>query len=236
MSDAACSGMGGNMEDRELYGMLDISCVRQIHTEEEIKKICRVALDNHLAAVFVMPWAIPLTVRLLSGQQSVRPASVVGFPSGAESTSVKVYQAEELLRQGCREFDMVMNLSWLREGRYKEIMEEIRQVKRAVEPYSLKVIIEAPLLTDGEIMRAGRTAAEAGADYVKTATGWTGGCDCRMVSLIARAIRGYDHVRIKAAGGIDSRRMMEEMYDLGCTRFGIGVGTWERIFMKKMQV
>lgn len=218
------------MEDEKLYGMLDISCVRQIHTEEEIGKMCRIALENGLAAVFVMPCALPLAVSLLSGQRTVRPASVVGFPSGAESTSMKISQARELYRQGCREFDMVMNLSWLREGRYENIREEIRQVKQAVEPYSLKVIIEASLLTDQEILCAGRTVAEAGADYVKTGTGWAGRTDCRMVELLAKSVKDYDHVRIKAAGGIDSRKLMEEMYALGCTRFGIGIRTWERIF------
>lgn len=216
--------------------MLDISCVRQIHTEAEIRKMCEIALGNALAAVFVMPHALPFAAGLLDGQREVKPASVVGFPSGADSTSTKVYQAQELYRQGCGEFDMVMNLSWLRDGRDEDIIREIGLVKRTVEPCSLKVIIEAPLLCEEEIRRACRAAAEGGADYVKTGTGWAGPSDCRMVGIMADAVKEYGHVKIKAAGGIDSRDKIEEMYALGCTRFGIGIRTWERIFGKSSPV
>ncbi len=219
------------MRDQELYRMLDISCVRQIHTETEIRRMCEIALENDLAAVFVMPHAISFVARLLKGQQKVKPASVVSFPAGADSTAVKIYQAQELYRQGCREFDMVMNLSWLRDGRYEDIRKEIGLIKRSVEPCSLKVIIEAPLLCEQEIRLACRAAAEGGADYVKTGTGWAGASDCRMVEIMADAVKEYEHVKIKAAGGIDSRAKMEEMYALGCRRFGIGIQTWEKIFM-----
>ena len=221
------------MKDKDLIRMLDISCVRQIHTVEEVRLACRLAQEHEMAAVFVMPSHLPEAVKLLEGQKLVKPASVIGFPSGGESTAGKIYQAEELLRAGCREFDMVMNLSWLRDKRYGEISREIRLVKQAIGPWQLKVIIEASLLSREEITAASSTAAEGGADFVKTGTGWAGPSTCEMISGIREGLKAWPEVRIKATGGIRSRALMEQMYDLGCTRFGIGIQTWESIFEKE---
>lgn len=211
----------------ELRKTLDISCVRQIHTYEEIEKMCEAALEYQLAAVFVMPAQLPLAAKLLQGQKAVKTASVISFPDGMNTTAGKLFQAKELKSAGCNEFDMVMNLSWLRNGEYTKIAQEIQVIKAAVEPYELKVIIEVSLLSDEEIKRACDAVILGKADYVKTGTGWAGATTYEIVRKI-REFTG-ESIKVKAAGGIDSATMIRQMYEMGCTRFGIGMRTWERL-------
>lgn len=209
------------MNKETFCAALELSCVRQKHSVEEIKAMAALALECRGAAAFSMPAHGALLAELLKGQSEVKPGAVIGFPAGEELPGEKRYQAERLLAAGCREFDMVMNLSWLADGKTEKIVEEIRAVKGTVGEHTLKVIVEASLLTDEELRRACEAVILGGADYVKTGTGWHGPASCDMI----RKIKGYvkDEVRIKAAGGLREKSVIEEMCRLGCHRFGIGV-------------
>lgn len=211
----------------QLLHTLDISCVRQMHTYDELEQMCEISLHHQLAAVFVMPSFLPFVAERLKGQECVKPASVISFPNGADTTAGKVRQAEELYQMGCREFDMVMNLTWLKNGEQAKIIEEIKAIKSVVAPYELKVIIEIPLLNDVEIQYACDAIILGAADYVKTGTGWGLPTTYEMIRKIKSNIG--ESLHLKAAGGIDSAEKIEQMYQMGCDRFGIGLGTWRKL-------
>ena len=209
-----------SLTSNELALLIDISAVRADSSLDEVNKIIESAKQYHFVCVFPMQGFVPQTIQALKGYDTILVGGVVGFPSGGDSTASKLFQAQEMKIAGCREIDMVMNIGKLKSGLYTDITDEIRQVKAKVSPLPLKVIIEVPLLTDDEIGIAASLVLEAGADFVKTGTGWAGNTTMHHVNLIKAAVG--DKIKLKVAGGVRTLEALEEMYNAGVCRFGIG--------------
>ncbi len=196
---------------------VDHTLLKPEATREQIAALCKEALENRCASVCVQPCFVAYAKELLRGEIPV--CTVIGFPLGANTTETKVFEAKKAVADGADEIDMVINIGALKEGRFTEIESEIRAVKTAIGPHILKVIIETCLLTDEEKAAMCRVVADAGADYIKTSTGFnTGGATAHDVALLVRESKG--RIRVKAAGGIKTYEDMEEFLSLGADRLG----------------
>lgn len=186
----------------EIAKMLDHSTLQPFLTDEDIERGCRVALKYDVASVCARPTDIPLVARLLAGSD-VKVSTVIGFPHGCCHTGVKVYEAERALGDGCDELDMVINIGKLKSGDLSYVEADIRSVAAAAHSRGaiVKVILENCYLTDDEKRVACTIAERAGADFVKTSTGYgSSGATVEDLRLM-RATVSAD-VRVKAAGGI----------------------------------
>lgn len=209
-----------HLTKKELSRLIDISAVRADSTLEEVNLILEGAKKYNFICVFAMPCFTNYLVHSLEGNPHVGIGGIVGFPSGGETTTTKVFQAKEMKEAGCKEIDMVMNIGKLKSGLHEEVLDDIRQVKAAVAPLPLKVIIEVALLTDNEIQQAATLVLKSGADFVKTGTGWAGATTLHHIQLI-KEITG-NKIKLKVAGGVRSLDTLEAMQDAGVCRFGIG--------------
>lgn len=218
------------LEDLARY--MDISCVRAQSTLDEVEEMAQAAVRYPFAAVFAMPCFTGYLVERLSTLGSQTTAGgVSGFPSGGESTSVKVMEAREGINLGCREIDMVMAVGAFKSGRYDYVREDIRRVALEIGPIPLKVILETSWLNDEEVARASLIAVEAGASYIKTGTGWGPvPASAHTVALIKSVVG--DSAKIKAAGGIRSLEALLELKKAGCSRFGLGTSAALNILEK----
>lgn len=215
------------MDNEQIAGMMDLSCVRADSTLKEIDEAVSLAEKYGIFAIFTLPAHIPYLIEKIGGA-SVVPAATVGFPGGASTTASKTAEVKEQLAMGCREFDMVNNIAWLKAGKYDLYRDDIRAVVNAAEGLPVKVILECHYLTDDEIVKASDIAADAGVAYVKTGTGWAEtGATVRNVALMKKTVG--DRCRIKAAGGVRDRAILLAIYEAGATRFGIGVRTAKSI-------
>jgi deoxyribose-phosphate aldolase len=191
---------------------------------EQIRRLCEEARRWAFAAVCVNPVWVPLAADLLAGS-GVRVASVCGFPLGANPTAVKVFEAGEALREGAAEIDMVMSIGDAKAGRWGRVMEDVAAVAQRVHEADgvLKVILECGLLTDTEKEQAARNAVRAGADFVKTSTGFlAGGATVEDVALLRRVVGTA--VGVKAAGGIRTLGQARAMLAAGASRLGTSSG------------
>ncbi|MHC4251281.1 MAG: deoxyribose-phosphate aldolase [Planctomycetota bacterium] len=214
----------GELTPQEIARMIDLSCVRADSTEGEMREAVALAVKHVCAAVFALPAHTPLVAELLSGRPDVVTGGVVGFPDGGATTSGKVAEAEELLRMGCGELDMVIDIAWLKAGRHELLLRDIASVVGAADGAPVKIILECHYLTDEEIVTACRTGVEAGVAFVKTGTGWAPtGATRENVALMKRTVG--DRCGIKAAGGVRDLETLLALHELGATRFGIGVRT-----------
>ena len=212
------------MDDRlkRMARFIDISGVRTDVSIAEIDRIALACREYHFICAFAMPCFTPYLKERLSGAEDVKLGGVVGFPSGADSTAVKVATVREHLATGCDELDMVINVGALKSGMVAAVESDIRAVVDAAGGKPVKCILEVAYLTNDEICRGAEIAALAGASYVKTGTGWAGKpTTVDVIRLIKRTVG--DSVRIKAAGGVRSLDTILEMMDAGCSRFGIGL-------------
>ena len=212
------------MDIQSLPRMIDLSAVRTQSTKEERELVVRLSRDYKFVCAFAMPAFTPWLLRELRDCPDTAVGAAVGFPSGEELTSTKVQIASLLRDMGCREFDMVINVSALKDRDYDLVRRDISAVREAVPGYILKVILEVCYLTDDEIRRGAEIAAACGADFVKTGTGWgTSPTTVEHIRLLKSTVG--DTCRIKAAGGVRTLSDIEAMVDAGCTRFGIGVNS-----------
>jgi deoxyribose-phosphate aldolase len=209
-----------NLTSKEIARLIDISAVRAESTLEEVSDIVESALKYNFICVFSMPSFLPDVIEELKDAPQTGVGGIVGFPSGGETTTVKVFQATELKEIGCKEIDMVLNIGKLKSGLFDDVLNDIRQVKAAVSPLPLKVIMEVALLTDEEISKASFIIKEAGADFIKTGTGWAGSTTMHHIDIIKQSVG--DTINLKVAGGVRSLDTLLEMYYCGVTRFGIG--------------
>ena len=171
----------------------------------------------------VNPCWIPFVKPQLAGT-TVKAACVIGFPLGANTTATKVFETKDAIANGADEVDMVLNIGRLKDGDDAYVTSEIKAVKEAAGDHVLKVIIETCLLTDEEKVRACRDAAAAGADFVKTSTGFsTGGATVADVKLMKEAVAGTP-VKVKASGGVRTKEELKEMIDAGAERIGTSHG------------
>lgn len=208
----------------EIALLIDHTLLRPEATRADIQKLCEEALRFGFASVCVNPCYVAQATDALRGSH-VCVCAVVGFPLGATLTSVKVFEAGEAIRLGAREIDMVVDIGALKSGDDASVEADIRGVAEASHRASAicKVIIEAPLLNEDEKVRASRAAVKAGADFVKTSTGFgSGGATAEDVRLIRRAVG--PKMGIKAAGGIRTWHDFQEMLAAGATRIGTSSG------------
>jgi deoxyribose-phosphate aldolase len=218
------------MTEKELARKIDLTAVRADTTEADVRELAGLALDCRCAAVYTHPCFTPLALKLLTGADDVRVGGSIGFPSGAHSTATKVAEARELMDMGCTELDMVISLGMFLSGEDGPVEEEIRRIKAVAGRWKLKVILECHYLSDDQIRRASLLCVRAGADFIKTSTGWApGGATPHNVSVIRSAVGGAP-VAIKAAGGIRSLTTVEQLAAEGATRFGVGYAAARTIF------
>ena len=213
---------------QQLARMLDLSAVRTEVDLAEVRRLAEVSRQYHCVCVFVLPCYTAELRTLLAGSPDVGLGGVVGFPSGAHSTAIKVAEAREQLMASAVELDMVINVGMLRSGRDQYVVDDIRAVVEAAGAVPVKVILEAHYLNDDEIIRGSQLAVRARAAFVKTGTGWAPtGATLHNVRLIKSAVG--DAARVKAAGGVRDLKTVVEMIRLGVSRFGVGLGSGTKI-------
>lgn len=206
---------------------MDFSCVRTIHDQNEMQYLVEASNKYKPACAFTLPFFTEDLIEKLRDKSDVKIGGVISFPSGGDTTEDKMYQARELRRKGCGELDMVMNLTLLKTEQYRRCLEDMKSVICAAGEIPVKVIIEASVLMEDEICRASELVVEAGAAFVKTGTGWIGPATVKQVELIYQTIGSA--AKIKAAGGIRTLATVKELFEAGCDRFGVGVGSAESI-------
>ena len=208
----------------ELNRMIDHTLLKPESTREQILKVVDEAKQYHFATVMVNPYWIPTVAPLLEGTD-VLPACVIGFPLGANTKAVKVFETKDAIANGAKEIDMVINIGELKGGNDAYVIDEIRAVKETCGDLCLKVIIETCLLSEEEKKRATRDVVAAGADFVKTSTGFsTAGATVEDVRLMKKETEGSS-VLVKAAGGVRNHDDLVAMVEAGADRIGTSRGT-----------
>lgn len=191
-------------------------------TKDKIEKLCREALEAGFASVCVNSCWVSLAKKLLENS-GVNVCTVIGFPLGAASSAAKAAETEIAIRDGADEVDMVINIGWLKSGMYDECLADIKAVREASKGKVLKVIIETCLLTDEEKVKACELSSKAGADFVKTSTGFSKwGAKKEDVALMRKSIP--DTMKVKASGGIRDYESAMEMIAAGAERLGCSSG------------
>ncbi|MCM1543323.1 MAG: deoxyribose-phosphate aldolase [Blautia sp.] len=205
------------MTTEEMLGKVDHTLLKPYATWEDIRKLCDEAVKYHTASVCIPPAYIK-AIRDTYGTQ-LTICTVVGFPLGYSVTEAKAAEVECALRDGCDEIDMVVNISDVKNGYWEKVEEEIRTLKRICGDHILKVIIETCYLTEEEKTAMCGIVTRAGADYIKTSTGFgTGGATKEDVELFKAHVGSG--VKIKAAGGVSTLEDLEMFISLGCDRIG----------------
>ncbi len=205
------------MELSEILAVCDHTLLSPTATWADIKAICDDGIKYKTASVCI-PAAFVQQAKEYVGER-LAICTVIGFPNGYDTTAVKCFMAYDAVNHGADEVDMVVNLGWVKEGKWDALTDEIRQVKAHCCGKLLKVIIETCLLTEEEKIQMCHVVTEAGADYIKTSTGFSaGGATFADVALFAEHIG--ENVKIKAAGGIASLADAEKFIELGASRLG----------------
>lgn len=205
------------MNVNDMLKHVDHTQLAQTATWEDVRKLCDEAIAYGTASVCIPPSYVKQAKEY--GKDKMAVCTVIGFPNGYNTTAVKEFETKEAIADGADEIDMVINLGWVKDGRYDLVGQEIRTLKAACGDKVLKVIIETCLLTDEEKIRMCQVVTDAGADYIKTSTGFSSaGATFADIALFAQHV-GSD-VRIKAAGGISSLEDAEKFLELGAERLG----------------
>ncbi|MGN0474734.1 MAG: deoxyribose-phosphate aldolase [Acutalibacteraceae bacterium] len=205
------------MEYTDILKMVDHTLLKQDATWEEIKAICDDGIKYSTASVCIPASYVKQAAEYVSGRVAI--CTVIGFPNGYSTTAAKVFETQDAIANGADEIDMVINIGWLKDRKYEDILAEIKAVKAACGEKILKVIIETCLLTDEEKIKMCEIVSRSGADFIKTSTGFsTGGATADDIKLFARHVA--PHVKIKAAGGISSLADAENFVNLGASRLG----------------
>lgn len=207
------------MDKRQIAGMIDHTILKPEATEKEIKVLCKEAIEYNFASVCVNPSMVSLAANIVEGSP-VKVCTVIGFPLGATTTAIKTFETEETIKAGATEVDMVINVGKLKERDLEYVKNDIKAVVEAARGKALtKVIIETCLLTDEEKVIACQLSREAGADFVKTSTGFsTGGATAADIKLMRDTVGS--EMGVKASGGIRSREDALAMIEKGATRIG----------------
>jgi len=205
------------MDVKDILSKCDHTLLAQTATWDEIKAVCDDGVKYGTASVCIPPCYVKQASEYLAGRLPV--CTVIGFPNGYNATEVKCFEAWKAVKDGADEIDMVINIGAVKAGNYDYVLQEIREVKAACEGRLLKVIIETCLLTDEEKIKLCGIVTEAGADYIKTSTGFSRGGATREDVALMKANVGPD-VRVKAAGGIADLKDAEDFISLGADRLG----------------
>ncbi len=205
------------MNKENILSMVDHTLLLQDATWKEIQQICDDGIKYHTASVCIPASYVARAKEYVKGKLAI--CTVIGFPNGYSTTKTKVFEAADAVENGADEIDMVINIGWLKDGRYEELLSEISQIKEACQGRILKVIIETCLLTREEKIKMCEIVSLSGADFIKTSTGFsTNGATREDVELFAQYCA--PHVKIKAAGGIKTLEDAEDFVALGATRLG----------------
>lgn len=205
------------MEIKDILSKVDHTVLSQNATWQDIRALCDDGIRYGCASVCIPPSYVKKAKEYVKNELKI--CTVIGFPNGYNTTAVKCFETAEAVKEGADEIDMVINIGMLKDKRYDEILEEIKEIKKACDGKLLKVIIETCLLTDEEKIKMCRIVSESGADYIKTSTGFsTGGATREDIRLFKENVA--DHLLIKAAGGISSIKDAEDMLKLGASRLG----------------
>lgn len=205
------------MDNKEILKHVDHTLLTQTATWAEIKQICDDAVSYGTASVCISASYVKQAKDYVQDKMAV--CTVIGFPNGYATTACKEFETKDALANGADEIDMVINIGWVKDGKFDAVEEEIRTLKKACGDKILKVIIETCLLTDEEKVKMCQVVTKAGADYIKTSTGFsTMGATFEDVELFAKNVG--ENVKIKAAGGIASMADAEKFLSLGADRLG----------------
>ncbi len=205
------------MTYEEICKTVDHTLLLQTATWEDIKVICDDAVHYHCASIMIPPCYVKRAAEYVKGACPI--GTVIGFPNGSNTTATKVFEAKEAIANGASEVDMVINIGDLKAKNYDAVEAEIRALKEAAGDHVLKVIIETCLLTDEEKIKMCEICAEAGADFIKTSTGFsTGGATFEDIKLMKEHATGT--LQVKASGGISSLEDAEKFLALGAARLG----------------
>ena len=216
------------LTSKDIARMMDLSAVQAQSTADDIKKVANCAIEHNCVCTFALPAFTPMLVELLEDYPDISVGGVIGFPSGCETTEIKIAQAKQLISAGCDELDMVLNIGMLCSNMLDEVKEDIEAVKKVAGEVTLKVIFECHHLTDEQIIAACNICAEVGVAWVKTGTGWAPtGATLANIALMKQTVG--DACQVKGAGGIRDLETLVEMYRRGARRFGIGVASAEKI-------
>ena len=205
------------MELKEILAKCDHTLLSQTATWAEIQAICDDGMKYHTASVCIPASYVKQAKEYVGDRLAI--CTVIGFPNGYATTAAKCFMASDAVDNGADEVDMVINIGWAKDGKFDDITAEIAAIKKACKGKLLKVIIETCLLTDGEKIALCKCVTDAGADYIKTSTGFSkAGATFHDVELFAKHVG--PHVKIKAAGGISSLEDAEKFIELGASRLG----------------
>ena len=197
---------------------MDHTVLKPETTRATVKRFCDEAKEYHFASVCINPTWVKYVSEQLKGS-GVKTCCVIGFPLGANTTYVKKIETEDAVQNGAEEVDMVINLGWVKEKRFHDVQTEIHTLKDICDDKILKVIVETCFLTEEEKIKMCEVVTEAGADFIKTSTGFgSGGATFEDVALFAAHVG--ENVRIKAAGGIGSFEDAKHFLELGASRLG----------------
>ena len=201
---------------------IDHTILKATASGTDVQKLCEEAIEHEFYSVCVNGCYVADAKHLLQGTD-VKIAAVVGFPLGAMTTAAKVFEAKEAVENGASEIDMVINVAKLKDGEFKYVENEIRQIKEAIGDNVLKVIIETCYLTDEEKVKACELSLAAKADFVKTSTGFgTDGATYEDVKLMKSVVG--DNAKVKASGGVRDKETAQKYVDLGAERLGTSSG------------
>ncbi|MEY8321359.1 deoxyribose-phosphate aldolase [Lachnospiraceae bacterium 46-61] len=205
------------MEKQDIICHIDHTLLNQTATWEQIQNICIQAINHKTASVCIPPCYVKKASEFVKNQIAI--CTVVGFPNGYHTTEVKVFETENAIANGADEIDMVINLCWVKDGLYDLVEQEINAVKNACKNHILKVIVETCYLTEEQKKTLCQIVSRAGADFIKTSTGFgSGGATIEDIQLFSENIAS--NVKIKAAGGIKSIADAEQFLKLGAERLG----------------
>ena len=212
--------MAADYPDIDIAPLIDHTLLNPLATPEQIEKLCQEADRYQFAAVCIYPCYVRLAVELLQ-RKNPKVCTVIGFPSGANTSATKLYEAREAVENGATELDVVINLGWLRMGKTEEVHREIAQICEET-GVTVKAILETNLLTDAEKRIAAELCMDAGVTFLKTSTGWNGGATVADVTSLYELAK--ERVGIKASGGIIKIEQALDLVVAGATRLGTSRG------------
>ena len=211
------------MNVQEIYGKIDHTILKPDCTWEEVKKVCEEAVKYRTASACIPPSFVKDAAQWRAQEENdLRICTVIGFPNGYQTTSVKCFETEQMLREGADEVDMVIRIGWVKEKKYPQILDEIRKIRSICGEKILKVIIETCLLNEYEKIKMCDVVSESGADFIKTSTGFSReGATPEDVSLLRKYVSPY--VQVKASGGI--RTIADAVWMLGARADRLGTSS-----------
>ncbi len=210
------------MQPNELAKFIDHTALTAEKTEKDIVQLCQEALEHHFCSVCINSGYIPLAKQQLSGSD-VKICTVVGFPLGANLSAVKAFEAQKAIEAGAEEIDMVINVGWIKSGKWEDVQADIQAVLNACNGKTLKVILETCLLSKDEIVQACTICRELNVGFVKTSTGFNkGGATVEDIALMRKIVG--ENIGVKASGGVRDTETAISMINAGATRIGASAG------------